>query len=154
MGSIYLQDLGVDRHHLILLYNEIHTLPFSALGSHALLPSFHRSTQFVWFLMGSFPIISSHPLATLLEPEPLFLTNSVWMPCEVRQSVDVGVGVESKRERTKKLNCLSIQEKENTRLIYREKIMLGKAEYHNWSPKPSTSAGTRPPQHGSCKPLA
>jgi len=39
--------------------------------------------------------------------------------------------VESKRERTKKLNCLSIQEKENTRLIYREKTILGFAEYHN-----------------------
>jgi len=31
----------------------------------------------------------------------------------------------------KKLNCLSIQEKENTRLIYREKTILGEAEYHN-----------------------
>jgi hypothetical protein len=31
----------------------------------------------------------------------------------------------------KKLNCLSIQEKENTRLIYRKKTILGKAEYHN-----------------------
>jgi len=30
----------------------------------------------------------------------------------------------------KKLNCLSIEEKENTRLIYREKTILGKAEYH------------------------
>jgi len=39
--------------------------------------------------------------------------------------------VESKRERMKKLNCLSIQEKENIRLIYREKTILGKAEYHN-----------------------
>jgi len=57
--------------------------------------------------------------------------------------------VESKRERTKKLNCLSIQEKKNTRLIYREKTILGEAEYHNGSPKPSTSAGARPPpQHG------
>ena len=60
-----------------------------------------------------------------------------------------GSGVESKRERMKKLNCLSIQEKENTRLIYREKAILGEAEYHNRSPKPSTSAGARPPpQHG------
>jgi hypothetical protein len=58
-------------------------------------------------------------------------------------------GVESKRERMKKLNCLSIQEKENTKLIYREKTILGEAEYHNRSPKPSTSAGARPPpQHG------
>jgi len=59
------------------------------------------------------------------------------------------VTVESKRERTKKLNCLFIQEKENTKLIYREKTILGEAEYHNPSPKPSTSAGARPPpQHG------
>jgi hypothetical protein len=36
-----------------------------------------------------------------------------------------GTGVESKRERMKKLNCLSIQEKENTKLIYREKTILG-----------------------------
>jgi hypothetical protein len=39
--------------------------------------------------------------------------------------------VERKRERMKKLNCLSIQEKENTRLIYREKTILGEAEHHN-----------------------
>jgi len=57
----------------------------------------------------------------------------------------------------KKLNCLSIQEKENTRLIYREKTILGEAEYHNQvrsrvsqpSPKPTTSAeASPPPQHG------
>jgi hypothetical protein len=49
----------------------------------------------------------------------------------------------------KKLNCLSIQEKENTRLIYREKTILGEAEYHDRSPKPTTSARARPPpQHG------
>ena len=70
----------VDRHHLILSYNEIHTLSFPALGSHPLLQSFHRSTQFVWFLMARYRIISSHPLPTLLEPELLFLTNSLWMP--------------------------------------------------------------------------
>ena len=35
--------------------------------------------------------ISSHPLLMLLEPEPLFLTNSLRMPCEVRRSVDDGV---------------------------------------------------------------
>jgi len=39
--------------------------------------------------------------------------------------------VESKRGSMKNLNCLMIQEKENTRLIYREKTMLGKAKYHN-----------------------
>jgi hypothetical protein len=49
----------------------------------------------------------------------------------------------------KKLNCLSIQERENTRLIYREKTILGKAEYHDRSLKLTTSAGARPPpQHG------
>ena len=31
----------------------------------------------------------------------------------------------------KKLNCLSIQEKENTRLMYRAKTILSEAEYHN-----------------------
>ena len=45
--------------------------------------------------------------------------------------------VERKRDRTKKLNCLLIQEKGNTELVYREKTILGKAEYHNRSPKPS-----------------
>jgi len=48
--------------------------------------------------------------------------------------------VERKRGRMKKLNCLSIQEKESTKLIYRKKTILGEAEYHNRSPKPSTSA--------------
>jgi len=57
--------------------------------------------------------------------------------------------VESKRERMKKLNCLSIQGKENSRLIYKEKTILGEAEYHNRSPKTTTSAGARPPPvHG------
>jgi hypothetical protein len=49
----------------------------------------------------------------------------------------------------KKLNYLSIQERENTRLIYREMTILGKAKYHNRSLKPTTSAGASiPPQHG------
>jgi len=69
------------------------------------------------------------------------------------QDLRTGTGsiknVEINRERTEKLNCLSIQEEENTRLIYREKAILREAEYHNWSPKPSTSAGARPPpRHG------
>jgi hypothetical protein len=65
------------------------------------------------------------------------------------------VAVESKRERMKKLNCLSIQEKENTKLIYRKKTILGEAEYHNRSPKPNISAGARPPpQHVGHKPPA
>jgi len=39
--------------------------------------------------------------------------------------------VESKRERMKKLNCLSIPENKNTRFIFTEKTILGEAEYDN-----------------------
>jgi len=38
-------------------------------------------------------IISSHPIFTLLEPDPLVLMNSVWMSSEVRRSVDGGLSV-------------------------------------------------------------
>jgi len=58
---------------------------------HALLPSVHRSTKFVRFIMAGYLFISSHPLPTLLESELLFLTNSLRMPCEVRRSVDDGL---------------------------------------------------------------
>jgi len=37
------------------------------------------------------------------------------------------------------------KDRESGRFIYREKIILGFAEYHNRSPKRSTSAGARPP---------
>jgi len=37
---------------------------------------------------------------------------------ELRNTEIILLSVESKRERTKKLNCLSIQDKENSRLIY------------------------------------
>jgi len=87
-GSIYLADPGVDRHHLII--RNRHSI-FPSSWSHALLPSFDRSTQFVWFIMAGYPFISSHPLPTLLEPEPLFLKNSLRMPREVRRSVDDGL---------------------------------------------------------------
>jgi hypothetical protein len=53
--------------------------------------------------------------------------------------------VESKRGRMKKFNCLSIQEKENTKLRYREKTILGEVRYQNQRPKPSTIDGGRPP---------
>jgi len=53
----------------------------------------------------------------------------------------------------KKLNCLSIQEKENTKLIYREKTILGEAEYHNRSPKPSTSAEPISSTWGQARPM-
>jgi len=43
------------------------------------------------YILLMYPIISSDPLPTLLEPESLFLTNSLWMPREVRRSVDDGL---------------------------------------------------------------
>ena len=58
---------------------------------YALLLSVHRTTQFVWFIMAGYPFISSHPLPTLLEPEPLLFKNSLQMPCEVRRSDDDGL---------------------------------------------------------------
>jgi hypothetical protein len=44
-----------------------------------------------WFLMAGYPIISSHPLPTVLWPESLFLMNSLWIPSKVRRSVDDGL---------------------------------------------------------------
>jgi len=92
-GSIYSADPGVDRHHLISISSyhtkKIHSI-FPNFYSHSLCPRFRGSTQ----LRGSSTpgsIISSHPIPTLLEPEPLFLMNSVWMSREVRGSVDGGL---------------------------------------------------------------
>jgi len=59
--------------------------------------------------------------------------------------------VESKRERTKKLNCLSIQRegKLRTYIRKRQKEKLH-ADCQSRSPKPSISVEARPPaQHGS-----
>jgi len=84
-GSIDLEDPEVDRPHRII--RNTHSM-FPSSCSYALLLSFHRSAQFVLFIMAGYPTISSHPLPTLLEPEPLFLTNSLQMPCEVRWCVD------------------------------------------------------------------
>jgi len=75
-GSIYLGDPGIDRHHHII-QNTHSIVPRAWL--HALLPSVHRSTQLVWYIMALYPIISSDPLPTLLEPEPLFHMNSIQM---------------------------------------------------------------------------
>jgi len=87
-GSIYLGDSGVDTHHLII-WNTPSIFPRS--WSHALLPSIKRSKQFVWFMMAGYTFtISSNPLL-MLEPELLFLTNSLHMPCLVRRSVDAGL---------------------------------------------------------------
>jgi hypothetical protein len=40
------------------------------------------------FIKFGYPFISSHTLSTLLEPEPLFFMNCLWMPCEVQLNVD------------------------------------------------------------------
>jgi len=70
MGSTYSGDPGVDRHHLIFISSGSTQLRgFSRPGS----------------------IISSHFLPRLLELEPFFLTNSVWMSREVRRNVDGGL---------------------------------------------------------------
>ena len=88
-GSIYLGDPGVDRHHRIVrnthcIFPSSWTYAPSPsfrkstqfVDPHALLQSVHRSTQFVWFIMAGYPFVSSHPLPTLLELEPLCPTNS------------------------------------------------------------------------------
>jgi len=75
--SIYLGDPGVDRYHRII--RNTHSF-FPSSWSHAPLPSFHRSTQFVWFLThssqafidpcnlcgSSWPGIPSYPLTLFL----------------------------------------------------------------------------------------
>jgi len=76
-GSIYSGDPGVDSILSHLIIQRITHSIFPIFRSHSLCPRFRRSTQ----LRGSSrpgSIISSHPLPTLHEPEPLFLTNSLW----------------------------------------------------------------------------
>jgi hypothetical protein len=55
--------------------------------------------------------------------------HAVHVPCILRSSVGLAEIVESKRERTKKLNCLSIQRERMAGFIYRKKTILGEAEY-------------------------
>jgi len=83
-GSIYLGDPRVDRH--LIIWNTHSIFPSSWF--YTLLPSVHSSTQLVWYIMAGYLSISSHPLSTLLELEPLFLMNSLRIPCKVRGSVD------------------------------------------------------------------
>lgn len=87
MGSIYSVGNWMDRHHLILsLYTEYTHSIFTNFLCHSLLVRFLIPTQFHGFSwLGS--ITSSHSLPILLEPEPLFLTNTLQMPCEVQQSI-------------------------------------------------------------------
>jgi hypothetical protein len=84
-GSTYLEDPRVDRHNLNI--QNTHSI-FPSSWSHALLPSFCRSTQFVWFMMVGYPFISSHPLPSHLKLELLFFLNSLQILCEVVRSVD------------------------------------------------------------------
>jgi len=80
-GSTYSEDPGVDRSCISSCiisshYTTNYTLYLSHLLISLVLPGIRRSTQ----LRGSSgpgSIKSSHPLPTLLEPEPLFLTNSL-----------------------------------------------------------------------------
>jgi len=90
MGSIYSADPGVDTHHLISISSyhtmNIHTLSFPTFAL-TQCPKFRRFVQ----LRGSSTpgsIISSHLIVTLLQPEPLWIMNSMWMLREVRWSVD------------------------------------------------------------------
>ena len=68
--------------------HEVHPI---CVVPHVLLPSLHRSMQFVWFLMVGYPFISSDPLALLVKLDRHFLTNSLWMLGEVRRSVPSGL---------------------------------------------------------------
>ena len=92
-GSIYLADPGVDRPLISIL--SYHTMKMHYLSQPF---GFTRSVRDIVdprnCVGSSTPgsIISSHPIPTLLEPEPLFLMNSVWMSREVwRRSVDGGL---------------------------------------------------------------
>jgi len=84
--TLYLSQLLVSHTLAELLY--IHTI---RAVPHTLLPSVHRSTQFLWFIMTGYPLISSHPLPTLLRPEPLFLQNSRQTPGVARRRGDDGL---------------------------------------------------------------
>jgi len=80
MGSIYQGEPRVDRHHLIICNTQF---IFPSSWSHALLPSFQWSTQLVLYLTAGYRFISSDPLSMLLEPELLFLTNTLRMGWEL-----------------------------------------------------------------------
>jgi len=71
---------------------KIHTLSFPTFG---LTGSVHDIMDPRNCVGSSMPgsIISSHPIPTLLEPDPLFPMNSVWILRVVRRSVDGGLSV-------------------------------------------------------------
>jgi hypothetical protein len=92
-GCIYSADPGADRDYLVSI------LSYHSMKIHHLSQLFGLSRS-VHDIMDprncvgcSTPgsIISSHWISTLLEQEPLILTNSLWMLREVRQSVEGGL---------------------------------------------------------------
>ena len=92
-GSIYSADPVVDRHHLISIFS-YHTMKIHYLSQLFGLTRSVRDVMDPRNCVGSSTlgsIISSHPIPTLLEPEPLFLMNPLWMSREVRRSVDGGL---------------------------------------------------------------
>jgi len=59
---------------------QLHLSIFPSSWSHLLFPRCYTSMHFLWFLPAGCPDISSNSLPPLTKPEPLFLTNSLWMP--------------------------------------------------------------------------
>lgn len=86
-GSIYLGTPGVDSHHLIFWYTELHTVYFTAV---ALTGTFWDCVYPYTWGESSWPgsITSSHPHSMILEPELLFLRTIFWMLRVVRRTVD------------------------------------------------------------------
>jgi hypothetical protein len=84
MWGIYLGDPGVDSLHRILYLVSSHTMNDTLNNSRlliaiALSQTPYESAQFRGSsLRGSFIPSHPQPLPTLLEPEPLFLTNAFW----------------------------------------------------------------------------
>jgi len=91
-GSIYSADPGVDRHLISIL--SYHTMKIHYLSQPFGLTRSVRDIMDPHNCVGSSTpgsIITSHPIPTLLEPEPLFLMNSLWMSRAVRRSVEGGL---------------------------------------------------------------
>ena len=86
VGSIYAWDSRVDRHHLIISPDSHSIIPYA--WTYLCFLRFHQYMQFVCLRAARYPVVSSHALLMLLEPESLFLTNFQWMPPEVSWTVD------------------------------------------------------------------
>jgi len=84
-GSILFGHSEADRHQLTIKCN-IHSI-FPSSWFDKFLPRFPWSTQFVLFLLAWTPVISSHPLPTILMPNLYIIAISIWMQPEVQQCV-------------------------------------------------------------------